>query len=696
MHLPPEYIGLAKPSGPEPGRTMLATVKSWGAPLLKAKARLTESQEVDFESEGIVSLFSRHWLFPSTGFKHNLGGRVLSELIASTVIMNWLVGRAIGALDSRSSLVQADACIAGRSGISISEALDIPPALQDHVLEPLRSLKTGVEFTSAFPYAAEVFTTGREMLSETGLARRTKRAAGVFYTPSDVAAHLVARSFRGADHSSIERAVVLDPACGSGALLIQALKMIHPVWTTASQDDELDLAAHVLVGIDKSILALQIAAYAIAMVALRSSTRLISPLLPKMANIGRNLFHLDAMQLLSETIQSENVRDRLSGHTIFLVSNPPFIRREEENPGKQLSFADQEVLQERSHFPSTNVFLDFLRLMPRLTQAHGGAASMVLPLAITYNSQKEFVSTRQFMAESGGAWIVESFDRTPDSLFGDDVKTRACIVSYYPGDEVPPILRTTSLIRWSSRNRHEMFQTLTPVLVGRGVPRLAIPKIGSERGLALFRSIESSSSHYFAEDLKAISLSVTPSGLLLRNRRTAYNWLPFEPFERKHPSENSQLDRRYRYWKPKNERDVYSLYALTQSRLAYWWWRVWGDGFHLTDKLVRSIPLGLLNFSVPSRDELNEVGHEIWAVTSKEPVRAKNGGVLTTSFRPYAASDLIQRVDNLLIQEMELPVASTEFLTEFWLQTVLAGRKDELETNQALGSINQEFGGNIG
>ena len=56
-------------------------------------------------------------------------------------------------------------------------------------------------------------------LHESLLGRPARRARGAFYTPSDVAARLVGWAVEGLD-----RPVVLDPACGGGAFLLEAAR----------------------------------------------------------------------------------------------------------------------------------------------------------------------------------------------------------------------------------------------------------------------------------------------------------------------------------------------------------------------------------------------------------------------------------------------------------------------------------------
>src|SRR5947209_8317960 len=92
---------------------------------------------------------------------------------------------------------------------------------------------------------------------------------------------------------------------------------------------------------------------------------------------------------------------------------------------------------------------------------------------------------------AGGSWIFRSFDRSPDAMFGDDVKQRVTIVTREIGQPEQRFrVWSSGLHRWTSRSRHELFNCLpqpTPLDVHTIVA--GVPRIGSEWEKLLFEEV---------------------------------------------------------------------------------------------------------------------------------------------------------------------------------------------------------------
>ena len=104
-------------------------------------------------------------------------------------------------------------------------------------------------------------------------------------------------------------------------------------------------------------------------------------------------------------------------------------------------------------YSDKNVFLSFIKMIVDLTDNNHGSGGMVIPLSFSYNRHNEFKKVRKLLWNRLGDWDVAHFDRTPDSLFGDDVKTRNNIVFHYKGNSNRKVVKTTDFIRWNSRKR---------------------------------------------------------------------------------------------------------------------------------------------------------------------------------------------------------------------------------------------------
>ena len=96
-----------------------------------------------------------------------------------------------------------------------------------------------------------------------------------------------------------------------------------------------------------------------------------------------------------------------------------------------------------------------------------------------------------------------------------------------------------------------------------------VPKVGDRDGVNLLIQIKNKQCGYLSEILNS---STTISDISIKT--TAYNWLPVElkPKERNTAGKNN--------WKVISSKvSVPMVYALLNSRVVYWLWKVWGDGF---------------------------------------------------------------------------------------------------------------------
>ncbi|NJN93156.1 MAG: hypothetical protein HC875_03220 [Anaerolineales bacterium] len=118
--------------------------------------------------------------------------------------------------------------------------------------------------------------------------------------------------------------------------------------------------------------------------------------------------------------------------------------------------------------------------------------------------------------------------------------------------------------------------------------------------------------------------------------------------------------------------------------MSYWLWRVWGDGFHLTDQFINSLPFAVNNISGKGRNRLCLLGKNLWEEMRKNKLVTVNSGVKSTSFDPYSAEYVLDEIDALIINEYQLPDDTLFYLKNFIRDTILAGRDEEIDSNIAL------------
>ena len=217
-----------------------------------------------------------------------------------------------------------------------------------------------------------------------------------------------------------------------------------------------------------------------------------------------------------------------SGAAWHVVGNPPYAPL---GPRTDLQFLRERFTALTGTTPtgSTNAFIPFTEIMWALSRGQGSAAYIV-PLSIAYNTGSVFRSLRKAVSVAGGRWTFRFFDRTPDSLFGDDVKQRVAIITREPAGEF--VVRTSGLMRWTSAQRHKLFADLpAPVKVPNASIVSGIPKIGSLWELSTYEAVRSradrlSESLIPAESADEMSLAV---GATAYNQLTLYRDGVHEP-----------------------------------------------------------------------------------------------------------------------------------------------------------------------
>jgi hypothetical protein len=271
------------------------------------------------------------------------------------------------------------------------------------------------------------------------------------------------------------------------------------------------------------------------------------------------------------------------------------------------------------------------------------------------------------MHAAGGEWAFRFFDRTPDSIFGDDVKQRVAIVSREATGSADEFRMTTSGIqRWTSTSRHRLFKELPPPVpviplsIADGIPKLN--NVWERDLYGLMRRVHARLGSFLSylsnNEGAGTSLSI---GSTAYNRFSVY----LEP-DRTASAVNS-----YQY---RTESQTISewAYAVLASRLTYWLWRVEGDGFHVHRGFVENLPYSWKPDS-PEHDELASLGRRLWTLSISKPARSVNAGRETISFSPSDFSEL-DSIDHLLLLSLDLPTRFADEIKRFVINTIVVGR----------------------
>ena len=594
-------------------------------------------------------------------------------------VAQWLVGYAVGSLSSDATLADAeDWFLDAESGlprlappIAMVGAIQVCPrdqlfALLPYLLDPLA------------PGTRRCVLKSTESLGD----RLARKGAGIYYTPADVAQYM-------ADTAGVSDASsCLDPACGTGVFLRAALTRGVPSAFGCDHDPLVAepcafvLLANELRAIERAhpwrrwhVHRLNIATVDSLLVGPGSHLDEVSQrarareIQQARASLWRGETPPPALDHAPAHDLGELFPDLVEGADIVLC-NPPYARLAGHPDRTRLSenFASLSHDRGRSSIETSTPFVEHGW---RLTKAGSGRAAIVVPLSVAFNSTAQFRSLRAAMSHRTGEWRCAFFDRTPDALFGDDVKTRNAILFY--DAEAPKGLQTTPLLRWTSRTRSRFFDTIAFTAAGQLEGSEPIPKLGNTHEARLYlatRSLVGQLGDTFVciEAVRAADAPpAAPNAVFVAP--TAYNWLSCSrSLEAWIGDEAVSASALTRIELPDSE-TADLVYALLCSRLVYWLWRVEGDAFHVTRGFLRDLPFALARLTGPTRCALAAIGVALWGAVRDRPVISVNKGRRTVGFSAAGAPDLQARIDDLVIRGFSLADAVAGVDLGQWYET---------------------------
>ena len=511
--------------------------------------------------------------------------------------------------------------------------------------------------------------------SGNGTARTARKQRGSFYTPTDVAEHVVSAALSRAKLASHPR--VLDPALGTGVFLRATFKRLLKRGYTP------DKAISCLYGVDIDECAVDMAAFVLLVdYALASRSEISEPAFELWCRIRSQLLAANSLVVFNGLGRQDclfhrdsQLKPGLADRFDVIVGNPPYAPLGQD---ADLTDLARRFITYESASCSTDVYLGFVELLCSQLRPEG-AGALVVPMSIGYATTGPVRRLREAAIQSNGHWTFEFFDRTPDALFGDDVKQRTAIVTWHATQGRR--LVTSPVMRWTSSNRQELFKQIPRVELGDHSFLDGVPKVGSAAQAAVYRSLRSSSGSlgsHLLERRRVSAIEADGSKCSLYVAGTAYNWLNVYRTPSAitggvaTPTTSPLTELTLR-----TSEEADAVYAVLSSRLLYWLWRVEGDAFHVPSGWLRDVPTTGLLRDPRALPQLAKFGRSLWNAVVEHPVVSRNGGKTTLSYCPHARPDLLDKIDRALLEAIGLPLNFADELSAFVRELTTAGRSDD-------------------
>jgi hypothetical protein len=325
------------------------------------------------------------------------------------------------------------------------------------------------------------------------------------------------------------------------------------------------------------------------------------------------------------------------------------------------------------------------------THAGHGAAGVVVPLSVAFHGGQQYRSLRRAMAATAGTWDCSFFDRTPDALFGDDVKTRNAILIFRATKRTrPDAVAVTGLLRWTSTSRPKIFASLRHTGVSSSIAD-RLPKLGSaaERDLyAALRQLPGSLGDDVVQRAKVTGAKATPDQWphTLFVGPTAYNWfnclreVPAATLA-SHSSSSALTALRF-----KDDDTASIAYALISSQLVFWLWRVDADAFHVSPSWLIGLNFRINSLRADHAATLAQAGRDLWRAALTTPLTAVNKGRQTLAFPATLHMAAREIVDAAVVEGFGLRRIASRFdLNSWYRDTVVVDRMDNRRLSMAVG-----------
>lgn len=683
---------------PRSGHVLATAAEKTGGPIRAAVSHLI----ADLRRSQLSTVWKSHYATRKAE-PGSFIDRSLAELCGWNIVAAWVVGIASRALPTHATLEEAELWFNPGAGAPIASLLsNNSRATAEELLHEVADAET---FSQLLPYILDPHGPGSRLSVRkepgTKKAREKKKAEGVFYTPEDVANYMAREALRDLA-AGAHPLTILDPACGTGVFLKASLKTLR---ATSPQVDLLDLVCSSLYGLDVDPWALDASAHVLLHLAMSDVQRRALQPLHAWHSIRLNLANVDTLRLdpaadTSDAARRERLElrsaiksgvlpaldmeqrawtmDAISLSEVFpdigsgprvIIGNPPYA-----NIGKRKDFRSLvnkfESLRAAPR-ESSDVYPLFAEQLIRLAapDAHGGA--LVLPLSIACNSGRQFSALRALMSKTLGHWRFAFFDREPHALFGEEVKTRNAIVLWSKKALEQSIrLSTGPLQKWRAERRAQMFQDIrfTPFNgdITSGIPKVSghLQATTLEQLLKQTRTLEHA---VVGIGRCELAESFENGAHVVHVASTAYNFLSvfLAPQIPNSHSKSTLSENPLHTVTCANQEHAFAVFAALNSYLAFWWWHVNGDGFHVTRRTLEALPIADALSGGRSESELASLGKKLWMAMSDKPVVSLNRGRTSIGFSASAFTPLRLQIDRVLLAAADIDHSVAEVLERF-------------------------------
>lgn len=453
-----------------------------------------------------------------------------------------------------------------------------------------------------------------------------RKIHGVYYTPVDVAQYMchTVLSYRKKAQSQIGKkcdsesldseTTVLDPACGTGLFLRVYIAELEKQFTTVAKSNFQKVLSSIH-GFDIDPIALELCRLSLAHIL---GHKTCDELIEAFAILRKNIRCEDSL--------SPDIADSLKFD--FIVGNPPY--------SKITAIHRKQYKSIYKTIDAGNIYALFIeRNLMRL--ANDGSMCFVVPLSIMFS--RNLATTRALFMKYGYCIDCLNFDNIPGTIFSDGKPEHVAInransqratILHIASYNTDLSVKSTQLLRWKTHERSQLFNNLQSAdVTSLSSARDGIAKVGIHKQVGMLEKMQK------YPTMKSLLTKTGNYELYLpKVARYFISALPTTT----NPNNRIQL----RFTTPQ-DRDL-AAFCLNSS-IFYWYWMVYGDGFHITQQIIGGFPIP----TKVLRSDVAKAVRAMWKLIPQASFEKTNSGQVCGNVNFLKTSDMVAMIDTILI-----------------------------------------------
>ena len=347
--------------------------------------------------------------------------------------------------------------------------------------------------------------------------------------------------------------------------------------------------------------------------------------------------------------------DIINGNKGFdvIIGNPPYVEYNKKDKVTGLAVSDIYKLHGYGTKDCSNLYAFCVERSRKILNddSHFG---MIIPLSITCGDR--MAKLRTFVNKKYTNRYLANFEIFPSKLFEgafQRVTILLCnntIIGSY----------ITKLYRWYAIERSILFQKIVYTSSDNVYISLGYAKLYTNLHTQIIQSVNSK--YYIAN---YIQKGQTPN-LIYYQEATNY-WMKASmriPYYKKNNVKTAPAHGRFLYFDTSTKCNV--VFALMNSSLFYCWYSSFSDGFHLTDGMVKTMPIKHSLFGVAELQELalsleNDIRSNSFITTRN----TKNDDIELESFRISLSKKILDKIDKILANYYGFTEEELDFIINY-------------------------------